>query len=289
MSKQLTRKGGLGIFAALVLAGALAIYLFSVAQPVFAQSTVDREFSVNRVDPGAALDVTVTHTAQDISSVDVTETLPPGWTFGSIVDPSELDFTQNGQDITFKVATIKAVKYRVTAPSTPDEYTFSGTFDGASVTGDSTVTVGAGGTDTGGTDTGGTDTGAPDSAPPAVKLSSKTAGASVQVTINSTAYTTITSATDITVNLKKFGVPSAISESSVNINDTDKQGDGDDRGYSGEPNSVTVDGTKITLALYSRFPGQELDAETSPASTPSPSSSLRASPTRLRQPGVPQS
>ena len=96
-------------------------------------------------------------------------------------------------------------------------------------------------------------------APPTVKLSSKTAGASVQVTINSTAYTTITSATDITVNLKKFGVPSAISESSVNINDTDKVGD-DARGYSGEPNSVTVDGTKITMALYSRFPGQESDA-----------------------------
>ena len=81
----------------------------------------------------------------------------------------------------------------------------------------------------------------------------------MQVTINSTAYTTITSATDITVNLKKFGVPSAISEGSVNVNDTDKQGEGA-RGYSGEPNSVTVDGTKITLALYSRFPGQELDA-----------------------------
>ena len=103
-------------------------------------------------------------------------------------------------------------------------------------------------------------------APDTVKLSSKAAGATVQVTINSTAGTTITSATDITVDLKKFGVPSSILESSVNINDTDKIGAGVDtkgnrvRGYSGEPNSVTVDGTKITMALYSRFPGQEGDA-----------------------------
>ena len=102
--------------------------------------------------------------------------------------------------------------------------------------------------------------------PPAVKLSSKTAGAAVQITINSNAGTTITSATDITVDLKKFGVPATIPESAVNINDANSLGYGTDstgkpvRGYSGEPNSVTVDGTKITMALYSRFPGQEADA-----------------------------
>ena len=92
-----------------------------------------------------------------------------------------------------------------------------------------------------------------------VKLSSDVAGDAVQVTVRATAGANITSATDITIDLKKFGVPSAISESSVNIADDDG-GDMDSRRYVGEPNSVTVNGTKITLALYSRFPGSENDA-----------------------------
>ena len=163
------------------------------------------------------------------------------------------------------------VTYTVTAPDTANgsgHYVLWHVFklpetgaSGVTIGGPTTVTVGTGGTEPVTPEPGTPAPVTPDEedAPPAVKLSSKTAGASVQVTLNSMAHTTITSATDITVDLKKFGVPSAIWESSVNINDTDKQGDGE-RGYSGEPNSVTVDGTKITMALYSRFPGQEADA-----------------------------
>ena len=71
----------------------------------------------------------------------------------------------------------------------------------------------------------------------------------MQITINAMAISTITSASDITVDLAKFGVPTTISERSVNISDEDTGA------YVGEPNSVTVNGTKVTLALYARFPG----------------------------------
>ena len=91
------------------------------------------------------------------------------------------------------------------------------------------------------------------SAPDPVKLSSDVAGDTVQITIRADAIATLTSATDITIDLKKFGVPSAIQERSVNIADDDS-GPGN---YVGEPQSVTVNGTKVTLALYSRFPGAE--------------------------------
>ena len=54
------------------------------------------------------------------------------------------------------------------------------------------------------------------------------------------------------MDLKKFGVPTTIPEGSVIITGTD----GVPQAYVGEPSSVTVSGTKVTLALYSRFPGQ---------------------------------
>ena len=94
--------------------------------------------------------------------------------------------------------------------------------------------------------------------PNPVKLSSDVAGDTVQVTVRANAGAAITSATDITIDLKKFGVPSAIQERSVNIADDDS-GPGN---YVGEPQSVTVNGTKVTLALYSRFPGADDSAGT---------------------------
>ena len=87
---------------------------------------------------------------------------------------------------------------------------------------------------------------------PELKLSSKVAGAAVQVVANANAGAVVSSATDIVVDLKKFGVPTTIPEGSVIITGTD----GDPQAYVGEPSSVTVGGTKVTLALYSRFPGQ---------------------------------
>ena len=57
-------------------------------------------------------------------------------------------------------------------------------------------------------------------------------------------------------------MPSTIPEGSVNISDEEGGGAGGGTGYSGEPSSVTVSGTKITLALYPRFPGAEFSAGT---------------------------
>ena len=55
MSKQLTMKVGVAMFAALALAGVLAIFAFSALQPVAAQTTSDhvtRSFSPTEVRPG---------------------------------------------------------------------------------------------------------------------------------------------------------------------------------------------------------------------------------------------
>ena len=93
-------------------------------------------------------------------------------------------------------------------------------------------------------------------------LSSKTAGAAVQVVLNLWAVSAKGSANDITVDLKKFGVPTTIPERAVIIADDNGNG-ADDTGeeaaaaaaYDGEPGTVTVNGTKVTLALNSRIPG----------------------------------
>ena len=63
----------------------------------------------------------------------------------------------------------------------------------------------------------------------------------------------MSSATDIVVDLKTFGVPSSIPEGSINLSSTAGE-------YVGEPNSVTVNGTKVTLALHARFPGDDESA-----------------------------
>ena len=84
-----------------------------------------------------------------------------------------------------------------------------------------------------------------------LSLSSTTAGAAVQVVIKAWADTAKNSADDITVNLAKFGVPSTITERSVIIADDD--GTVSDR-YIGEPGSITVSGSKVTLSLYGPLP-----------------------------------
>ena len=93
-----------------------------------------------------------------------------------------------------------------------------------------------------------------------LRLSSTTAGAAVQVVVKAFAETAKTSATDITVNLAKFGVPSSITERSIIIGDDSSTGHtADTTRYIGEPGSVTVSGTKVTLSLYARFPGSSSD------------------------------
>ena len=85
-----------------------------------------------------------------------------------------------------------------------------------------------------------------------------TAGAAVQVVIKAWAHTAKTSANDITVNLGKFGVPTSIPERSIIIADDSATGHSTAR-YIGEPGSVTISGTKVTLSLYARFPGSSND------------------------------
>ena len=255
MKLQVGKSTGLALAVlATLLATFVAMGVFSVAQ---AQESPIRTFSADTVEAGGTLDVTI-----NLGGINgqVVETLPDGFTYdSSSFDPAANGLVTDNTDntvpeIIFTVFGANSVTYTVTAPDPLPEgaQTFRGV---VTLIGGVEMVIAP----TSVNEPAGTTPPTTDAPAPAVKLSSKTAGASVQVTLNSMAHTTITSATDITVDLKKFGVPSSILESSVNINDTDKQGDGE-RGYSGEPNSVTVDGTKITLALYSRFPGQEADA-----------------------------
>ncbi len=146
MSKQLTMKAGVAMFAALALVVALAIYAFSAYQPVAAQETtsdnVARSFSSDDVATGGTLDVTITFD-EFLAVVTVTETLPDGWTYQSVM-PSDVDVTTDGQDISFEVIGGQPVVYTVMAPVTAGSYTFSGTVaeqDGASVGGPTMVNV----------------------------------------------------------------------------------------------------------------------------------------------------
>ena len=123
------------------------------------------------------------------------------------------------------------------------------------VGGATTVTVGTATNGGNGEPTGGN--GEPEDG---ITLSSKTAGAAVQVVIKAKADTAKTSANDITVNLAKFGVPTSIPERSIIIGDDSAAGHtANTARYIGEPGSVTVSGTKVTLSLYARFPGSSND------------------------------
>ena len=122
---------------ALALAGVLAIFAFGAYQPVAAQTTstdVIRGFSATEVAPGGELDVTITFDA-NLQTVNVTETLPEGWTYKSgsartTVGPiGDEAVTLNGQMISFPVTSLFAITYTAVAPSpaTTTNYTFSGT------------------------------------------------------------------------------------------------------------------------------------------------------------------
>ena len=138
MSKQLTMKAGVAMFAALALAVALAILAFAY-QPVGAQTTSDhvaRSFSATQVTAGGTVDVTITLNTGFL--VKVTETLPDGWTYQSVM-PSNVDVTENGQMITFDVLNGEPVTYTVMAPSAAGSGTFSGMY---AITGTPNITVG---------------------------------------------------------------------------------------------------------------------------------------------------
>ena len=249
MTKELKMLVGVALLVTLALAGALGIFTFSAAQPVGAQEGATRSHATS-VAPGGILTVTIAPTNLDFGLV--VETLPSDFTYvGSSLHNAQVDDTSL-PDLVFTLIGGASFTYEVRALSTASgPYVFTGLLQPSDNRAEdvtilaTTVTVGTSGTD----GTTGDDAAAP--ATP-LKLSSKVAGDAVQVVANANAEAEVSSATDIVVDLKKFGVPSSITEGSVIITGTG----GDPQAYVGEPSSVTVSGTKVTIALYSRFPGQ---------------------------------
>ena len=140
MSKQLTMMVGVAMFAALALAlaGALSIFSFSASQPVSAQTdqrpTSLRSFGepqvADRRDCGCGCDDHSYATSILLSLADVTETLPEGWEYESH-EPSnvgvKVDETESRQMISFTIFGPTSVTYTVSAPDMAESGTFSGT------------------------------------------------------------------------------------------------------------------------------------------------------------------
>ena len=258
MKAQLGKPTGLALaLLAMLLATFLAMGAFSVAQAN--EHSATRSFSATTVAPGAEITVTIALSAYG-GGGSVAETLPAGFTLNSrSVEWDGGGAFDRSTDTQVRVVLldegVTSVSYKVTAPSSAGgPHGFSGNFvnfDGESeaVGGVSMVTVAA--ATNGGNGEPGT----------GITLSSTTAGAAVQVVIKASADTAKTSANDITVNLAKFGVPTSIPERSIIIGDDSAAGHtGNTARYIGEPGSVTVSGTKVTLSLYARFPGSSNDS-----------------------------
>jgi len=149
MSKQLTMKAGVAMFAALALAGALAIFIFGAYQPVAAQAdpSASRSFSPMTVEPGGT--VTVTITLANVGGIGrLTEMIPSGFTYVSSSLPAAQVNTDNASAPVFNLFGAGAsFTYSVTAPMTTGDYEFSGTLRSGdpptnyTVGGDTTVTV----------------------------------------------------------------------------------------------------------------------------------------------------
>ena len=86
------------------------------------------------------------------------------------------------------------------------------------------------------------------------KISSTTPGAPVRIDVSAFAENLISRGEDITVELKDFGVPSSIPESSILITGTVGTLS-NPTPYLGPPEVVTVSGKKITMSLASRYQG----------------------------------
>ena len=114
--------------------------------PTSAQSgpSATRSFSSETVAPGGQVMVTI-QAANYGQAGGVTETLPNGFAYvSSSLSPSQVD--ESGQNVRFTLQGDTSFNYTVTASSTPDSYTFSGTlrdFERADYTvgGTSNVTV----------------------------------------------------------------------------------------------------------------------------------------------------
>ena len=146
MSNQLTMKVGVAIFAALALVGALTMFVFGSVYPVEASGhSAMRSFDPATVAPGGT--VTVTVSAENYGRFGrVTETLPAGFTYESSSLNDDEDVSTDGQNVKFTLFGDESFTYRVTAPMTEGEYTFSGMFrdsnqEDVAVGGDTMVTV----------------------------------------------------------------------------------------------------------------------------------------------------
>ena len=230
------------MFAALALAGALAVFVFGASQPVAAQTTSDdvtRSISTARVADDGTVSVDVTITLNTAGLAQVSETLPLGWTYevGSAkvggVSIAE-NLTGGGRMIGFTVTSLGPVTYTATAPmGTTGDHTFSGVYgaDAIPIGGASTVTVPAATNGVNGDD---------GDADGTIKLSSQEPGAAIQITIESSTATAITPNQDIRVDLAGFSVPSTIADSAVDISSD---------GYNGNPSNVVVSGKKVTMTV----------------------------------------
>ena len=150
MSKQLTMKAGVAIFAALALAVALAIMAFGAYQPVQADGhSAIRSFSPATVAPGGTVTVTIEVADYGLGGL-VTENIPSSFTYvsGSSSLGLSAESTDSAGNRTFTILGEDSFTYDVTAPNEAGTFAFSGTFldfdrDSRNVTGATTVRVGA--------------------------------------------------------------------------------------------------------------------------------------------------
>ena len=254
MSKQLTMTARVVLFAALALAGALAIFAFSASQPVAAQTTSTDDVTRSISATGETVDVTITLNTSEHLIVNVTETLPSGWDYQSARSVKSstvsvvIDDTGSEQMISFYVLAGDPVTYTVTAAG-------SGTFSGMFTVPPETFNTPIGGTTM---VTVAADAAGENGEPGPVKLSTDRAGADVRVTIDANAVSSIRGGTDISVTLPGFGIPSSIDEDDVIIYSNN---------FDGNPSSIEVDGSKITLAVPLRT-GSGTDTRTTFISGP---------------------
>ena len=263
MSKQLTRKVGVAMLAALALAGVLAMFALGAFQPVAAQTTSDhvtRNFSATEVAADGTVSVDVTITVTGLFAT-VTETLPDGWDYQSARTPvagplNNDDVTVSGQMISFDVIGGDPVTYTATAPAgTTGDFTFSGTYSARGVTdvmvgGAPVLTVpGTGATNGGG-----------EAGPESASLNTDKASSATRLTIigSGSQLGEVGPNDEIVISLDKFGLPISIAEADVTI---------DDGSHTANPQSVSVSGSNITL-LLGKFdadlpndnPSNEIDA-----------------------------
>jgi len=128
-----------------MLAAALVVPGVVLASP----ATATRSFSDSTVDPGDSIVVAMTAAGYGAFG-QVVETLPSGFTYVSSSLPSGQVTEEAGNKVKFTLLGDASFTYTVTASSVEGVYTFSGIIKDAdmaefAVTGDTTVTVGAGG------------------------------------------------------------------------------------------------------------------------------------------------